>query len=73
MKNIMTEYIKCLAKESLIDEIRFVDADDYEPKAIFKGRQPRDIMPEAKTIILTLIYIGGVDMEDFDEIGRAHV
>ncbi|NLY82138.1 MAG: epoxyqueuosine reductase [Clostridiales bacterium] len=67
MKNIMTEYIKCLAKESLIDEIRFVDADDYEPKAIFKGRQPRDIMPEAKTIILTLIYIGGVDMEDFDD------
>ncbi|MBK5254192.1 MAG: epoxyqueuosine reductase [Peptostreptococcaceae bacterium] len=67
MNNNMTEDIKNLAKESLIDEIRFIDANEYEPKEIFRGRQPKDIMPEAKSIIVTLIYIGGVDMMDFDD------
>ena len=65
--------IKKIAKENLIDEIRFIDALEYEPKEIFQGRMPRDIMPEAKSVIVTLIYIGSVELKGFDDLKHARI
>lgn len=60
MKNEVIE----LSKTGHIDEIRFIDADkltdDYlGDERKFAGRQPADIMPAAKTVIIAAIYIGG--------------
>ena len=52
-----------IAKVHLIDEIRFIDAENLTEDHVgdphkFTGRQPKAIMPEAKSIILAAIYIG---------------
>jgi epoxyqueuosine reductase len=55
--------LKEIAKEHLIDEIRFIDAEDLTEDHVgdpqkFSNRQPKTIMPGAKSIILAAIYIG---------------
>jgi len=60
MKNEIIE----LSKASYIDEIRFIDAENLTDAYIgderkFAGRQPADIMPNARTVIIASIYIGG--------------
>ncbi len=52
-----------LAKENYIDEIRFIGGDNLTEKHIgdlekFSGRQPSDIMPRVKTVIVFSTYIG---------------
>jgi len=32
-----------------------------EPEALFRGRQPLDLMPGAKSLIIASVYIGGFD------------
>ncbi len=64
-----------LAKENRIDEIRFIDADDLtedhigEPEK-FAGRQPKDIMPDVKTVIVFSTYIGKFATDTSQEYGR---
>ena len=72
---IMRHEIIELSRKSYIDEIRFIDSDrltdDYigdEQK--FTGRQPADIMPDAKTVIIAAVYIGGFVTENDPGYGR---
>ncbi len=66
------EKLKQIAEEYMINEIRFVDAEALEPLELFKGRQPKDLMPEAKSLIVSSVYIGGFRFpeESSDEYGR---
>lgn len=71
MKNLK-EKIKQIAEEYMINEIRFIDAEALEPKELFSGRQPKDFMPNAKTLIISSVYIGGFSLpnEEPDEYGK---
>ena len=62
----LKEQIINLAKENLIDEIRFIDCGELSPSFAFQGRQPLDIMPEGKSIIVTSIYIGNFSLPGFN-------
>lgn len=71
MKNRIIE----LSKEAYIDEIRFINADDLTEDHIgdvqkFKGRQVKDIMPEAKTVIVFSTYIGKFVTDFSSKYGR---
>ena len=71
MKRKITE----LAGEGCIDEIRFIDAEDLTEAHIgdvqkFAGRQPKKIMPEAKTVIVFSTYIGRFVTKFSTEYGR---
>lgn len=62
-KDQLKARLREIAKEHLIDEIRFIDAEDLTEEHVgdpakFRGRQPKAIMPEAKSIVLAAIYIG---------------
>ncbi len=61
-----------IAEENMLSEIRFIDAEPLEPQELFAGRQPKDLMPDAKSLIVTSIYIGGFRLPDAepDEHGR---
>lgn len=65
MNNIKTE-IRSIASANKIDEIRFIDCGELEPISAFSGRQPLDIMPEGKSIIVSSIYIGNFQIPNFD-------
>jgi epoxyqueuosine reductase len=71
MKEIKDK-LKQIADENMISEIRFIDAEALEPLELFEGRQPKDMMPDAKSLIISSIYIGGFRLpeEDPDEYGR---
>lgn len=66
------EKLKQIAEDHMIDEIRFIDSEALEPRELFCGRQPKDLMPDAKSLIITSVYIGGFQLpdEDPDEHGR---
>jgi epoxyqueuosine reductase QueG len=66
------EKLRQIADEHMINELRFIDAEALEPKDLFAGRQPKDLMPEAKSLIVSGIYIGGFHFpeEGSDEYGR---
>lgn len=66
------EQLKRIAEENMINEIRFIDAEPLEPAELFKGRQPRDLMPDARSLIISGIYIGGFCLKDGkpDDHGR---
>lgn len=66
------EKLKQIADDHMINEIRFIEAEALEPKDLFKGRQPKDLMPEARSLIVSSIYIGGFRFpgEGSDEYGR---
>ena len=64
-----------LAKENHIDEIRFIDAENLKEDHIgdlqkFQGRQPLDIMPDAKTVIVFSTYIGRFVTDTSHHFGR---
>ena len=56
--------LKEIAGETIISEIRFIDAEALDPKELFEGRQPKDLMPDAKSLILSSVYIGGFRLPD---------
>lgn len=62
-KHNLKDRITELAGSQFIDELRFIDAGELteaylgDPRK-FAGRQPADIMPAAKTVIIAGIYIG---------------
>lgn len=66
------EKLKQIAEDCLLNEIRFIDAEELEPRELFKGRQPRDLMPDAKSLIVSSVYIGGFRLPDegAEERGR---
>lgn len=68
----MKEKLRKITEESLINEIRFIDTEELEPKEVFHGRQPQDLMPDAKSLIITSVYIAGFYLpdEDLDIHGR---
>ncbi|MBR0597740.1 epoxyqueuosine reductase [Sinanaerobacter chloroacetimidivorans] len=63
MQQIKDE-VRRLAKNNRIEEIRFIDAEDLEPKELFYDRQPKVLLPGAKSLILSSIYIGGYRLPD---------
>jgi epoxyqueuosine reductase len=58
------EKLKQIADDHMISEIRFIDAEALEPREIFQGRQPKDLMPDAKSLIISTVYIGGFHLPD---------
>ncbi len=56
--NDVKKRIELLAQEAFIDEVRYIDAEDLEPIELFQGRQPKNLLPNAKSIILFSVYIG---------------
>ena len=74
-ENILKELIKEIATKQLIDEVRFIDARDLTKEHVgdvnkFKGRHPRDIMKEAKSVIVTSVYIGEFATNNNKDFGR---
>jgi epoxyqueuosine reductase len=51
--------LKQIAEEQMISELRFIDAEALKPPELFRGRQPKDLMPGAKSLIIAGVYIGG--------------
>ena len=68
-KTILTLHTRLdeLAEQASIDEIRCISAEDFAPADIFAGRQPRNYLPEAASIILTAIYIGNCYLDGWYE------
>jgi epoxyqueuosine reductase len=71
----MKSEIYRLAYENNIDEVRFIDADDFTAAHVgdlekFVGRQPRDILPAAKSIIVFSTYIGIFTTDTSPAYGR---
>lgn len=69
------DQLKQIADEQMINEIRFIDAEALEPQDLFVGRQPKDLMPEAKSLIVSSIYIGGcrfpeTNAEEYGRVSR---
>jgi len=64
--------LRQIADENMISEIRFIDAGPLEPKELFHGRQPKDLMPHAKSLIICSVYIGGFHLPEgnTDDYGR---
>ncbi|MEL7656341.1 MAG: 4Fe-4S double cluster binding domain-containing protein [Bacillota bacterium] len=60
------EKLKEIAEKSLINEIRFIDTEELEPKDVFCGRQPKDLMPDAKSLIISSVYIAGFYLPETD-------
>lgn len=58
--------LKQIAEENMISEIRFIDAEALEPSELFLGRQPKDLMPDAKSLIVSSVYIGDFRLPDED-------
>lgn len=65
------EKIKKIAKDSLIDELRFIAAGAFEPLDVYAGRQPSDFMLGAKSIIVGSIYIGAFFLEGWEDGAHA--
>lgn len=72
----LRDTITNLARQNLVDEVRFVDAKNLPESLLgfdgkrFIGRQPREIMPDAETVILFGTYIGAFYLERKPGIGR---
>ena len=64
--------LRRIAEDCMLNEIRFIDAEDLEPRELFEGRQPKDLMPEARSLIISSVYIGGFRLpeEGDDTRGR---
>lgn len=71
----MRATITKIAKRQLADEVRFISADDLTGEFVgdpqrFIGRQPRDVLPTARSVILVSVYIGGYILPAANEYGR---
>lgn len=75
IEGYMKEKIIELSRLGYIDEIRFIGSDKLTKNHIgdeqkFAGRQPTDILPDAKTAIVASIYIGGFVTANAPAYGR---
>lgn len=70
--NRIKEELKKIAASHMINELRFINAEALEPRELFHGRQPKDLMPDAKSLIIVSVYIGGFRLpdEEPDEHGK---
>jgi epoxyqueuosine reductase len=71
----MKSEIYRVAYENLIDEVRFIDADDFTTAHVgdlekFVSRHPRDILPGAKSVIVFSTYIGMFATDTSPAYGR---
>lgn len=64
--------ISGLAREQGIDEIRFIDAEYLEPIHVFTERQPRVLMPSARSLIMSSIYIGAFQLKEDQKQPELH-
>lgn len=62
----LKEELKRIAEDQMISEIRFVDAEPLAPAELFCGRQPKDLMPDAKSLIIASVYIGAFRLPGVD-------
>jgi len=64
----LSENIKELAESTGIDILRFAEASAFEGYLLrhSKRRDPRLSLPEAKTLIVTGVYIGGLSLPSWD-------
>lgn len=75
MDTPIKEKIIKIARSNLIDHVRFIDTEPLTEEhvgypSLFVGRQAKDIMPEARTVILVSVYIGKFESPSSDEYGR---
>ncbi len=52
-----------LATQAKVDEVRFIDAGPFEAESAFAGRQSRDFLKTANTVIIFGTYIGGYALD----------
>ncbi|WP_457552932.1 epoxyqueuosine reductase [Desulfobacula sp.] len=66
---MLSEEIKNIAESSLIDAIGFTDASEFSNYMLkqSKRRDPKLTLPQAKSIIIFGIYIGGITMPEWDD------
>lgn len=64
---LLKDKIRKIASDSLIDELRFIDAGSLDPTSTYKNRQPSDFMPGAKSIIVGSIYIGAFFLKGWED------
>ncbi len=70
-EKVIKNKIKKIAGDSLIDELRFVDAEAFSPADTYIGRQPSDFMLGAKSIIVGSIYIGAFFLPGWEDGAHA--
>ncbi len=66
-EDLLKGKIRKIASASKVDELRFIDAGFFEPKAVYRGRQPSDFMMGAKSIIVCSVYIGAFYLDDWED------
>jgi epoxyqueuosine reductase len=66
-KEDLRKDLRIFAKDSMLEEIRFVDVKELELLDEFKKRQPRAIMRDAETVILCSIYIGAFYLDGWEK------
>lgn len=71
--NEIKETLKQIARDQMLNEIRFIDAEALEPRELFHGRQPKDLMPDARCLIVSSVYIGGFTLPDTGAVERGRI
>ncbi len=65
---MLSEKIKNIAENSLIDVMGFTDASEFSNYTLkqSKRRDPKLTFPQTKSIVIAGIYIGGITMPEWD-------
>ena len=68
-KKILSEEIRSIAGSSLIDAVGFTDASEFSNYTLkqSKRRNPKLTLPQAKSIVVAGIYIGGITMPEWSD------
>ena len=66
-KEDLRQDLRILAKDCLLEEIRFVDIKEIELLPEFDNRQPKDILSDARCVIISSIYIGAFFLEGWEK------
>ncbi|MBU8849598.1 MAG: 4Fe-4S binding protein [Desulfobacterales bacterium] len=68
-ETILSEEIRNIAESSLIDVVGFADASEFSNYKLIqsKRRNPKLTLPQAKSIVVAGIYIGGITMPEWDD------
>ena len=68
-KESLSEKIRCFASSTGIDVIGFTDASDFPNYALSQSRRrsPKLTLPDANTIIVAGIYIGGLTLKEWSD------
>jgi epoxyqueuosine reductase len=66
---MLSEEIKNIAESSLIDVIGFTEASEFSDYILKQSnrRDPKLTLPQAKSIVIAGIYIGGINMPEWDD------